>query len=90
MQVFEVGSDVGVTCYCNRYPGARVDIVNMAYSFSLSDELQQEWEWSEKYSPQPELLKYAQHIADRFDLKSDIAFDTRVESAHFDEDTSTL
>ena len=88
VQVFEAGSDVGGTWYWNRYPGARVDIESMAYSFSFSDELQQEWEWSEKYSPQPELLKYAQHIADRFDLKSDIAFDTRVESAHFDEDTN--
>jgi len=88
VQVFEAGSDVGGTWYWNRYPGARVDIESMAYSFSFSDELQQEWEWSEKYSPQPELLKYAQHIADRFDLKSDIAFDTRVASAHFDEDTN--
>ena len=88
VQVFEAGSDVGGTWYWNRYPGARVDIESMAYSFSFSDELQQEWEWSEKYSPQPELLKYAQHIADRFDLKSDIAFDTRVASAHFDEDAN--
>jgi cation diffusion facilitator CzcD-associated flavoprotein CzcO len=88
VQVFEAGSDVGGTWYWNRYPGARVDIESMAYSFSFSDELQQEWEWSEKYSPQPELLKYAQHIANRFDLKSDIAFDTRVASAHFDEDTN--
>jgi cation diffusion facilitator CzcD-associated flavoprotein CzcO len=86
VQVFEAGSDVGGTWYWNRYPGARVDIESMAYSFSFSDELQQEWQWSEKYSPQPELLKYAQHIAERFDLKSDIAFDTRVASAHFDED----
>jgi hypothetical protein len=69
VQVFEAGSDVGGTWYWNRYPGARVDIESMAYSFSFSEELQQEWEWSEKYSPQPELLKYAQHIADRFELK---------------------
>ncbi|MGB1352132.1 MAG: alpha/beta hydrolase fold domain-containing protein [Luminiphilus sp.] len=86
VQVFEAGSDVGGTWYWNRYPGARVDIESMAYSFSFSEELQQEWEWSEKYSPQPELLKYAQHIADRFDLKNHIAFNTRVASAHFDED----
>ena len=85
VQVFEAGSDVGGTWYWNRYPGARVDIESMAYSFSFSEELQQEWEWSEKYSPQPELLKYAQHIADRFDLKNHIAFNTRVASAHFDE-----
>ena len=88
VQVFEAGSDVGGTWYWNRYPGARVDIESMAYSFSFSDELQQEWEWSEKYSPQPELLKYAQHIANRFDLKSDIAFNTRVASAHFNEDAN--
>ena len=86
VQVFEAGSDVGGTWYWNRYPGARVDIESMAYSFSFSQELQQEWEWSEKYSPQPELLKYAQHIAERFDLKNHIAFNTRVASAHFDED----
>ena len=86
VQVFEAGSDVGGTWYWNRYPGARVDIESMAYSFSFSEELQQEWQWSEKYSPQPELLKYAQHIADRFELKRHIAFDTRVASAHFDED----
>ena len=88
VQVFEAGSDVGGTWYWNRYPGARVDIESMAYSFSFSDELQQEWEWSEKYSPQPELLRYAQHVADRFDLKRDIAFDTRVASAHYDEENS--
>ena len=86
VQVFEAGSDVGGTWYWNRYPGARVDIESMAYSFSFSDELQQEWEWSEKYSPQPELLKYAQHVADRFELKNHISFNTRVASAHFDED----
>ena len=88
VQVFEAGSDVGGTWYWNRYPGARVDIESMAYSFSFSDELQQEWEWSEKYSPQPELLKYAQHVADRFDLKKHIAFETRVASAHFDDDSN--
>ena len=65
---------------------ARVDIESMAYSFSFSKELEQDWVWSEKYSPQPELLRYAQHVAERFDLKRDISFNTRVESAHFDED----
>ncbi len=86
VQVFEVGEDVGGTWYWNRYPGARVDIESMAYSFSFSKELEQDWVWSEKYSPQPELLKYAQHVADRFDLKRNISFNTRVESAHFDDD----
>jgi len=86
VQVFEVGEDVGGTWYWNRYPGARVDIESMAYSFSFSKELEQDWVWSEKYSPQPELLNYAQHVADRFDLKRNISFNTRVESAHFDDD----
>ena len=88
VKVFEAGEDVGGTWYWNRYPGARVDIESMAYSFSFSKELEQDWVWSEKYSPQPELLRYAQHVADRFDLKRDISFNTRVESAHFDEDNN--
>ena len=86
VQVFEAGEDVGGTWFWNRYPGARVDIESMAYSFSFSKELEQDWVWSEKYSPQPELLRYAQHVADRFDLKRNITFNTRVESAHFDDD----
>ena len=88
VKVFEAGEDVGGTWYWNRYPGARVDIESMAYSFSFSKELEQDWVWSEKYSPQPELLRYAQHVAERFDLKRDISFNTRVESAHFDEDNN--
>ena len=88
VKVFEAGEDVGGTWYWNRYPGARVDIESMAYSFSFSKELEQDWVWSEKYSPQPELLRYAQHVADRFDLKRDISFNTRVESAHFDDDNN--
>ena len=88
VRVFEAGEDVGGTWYWNRYPGARVDIESMAYSFSFSKELEQDWVWSEKYSPQPELLRYAQHVAERFDLKRDISFNTRVESAHFDEDNN--
>jgi cyclohexanone monooxygenase len=60
----------------------------MQYSYSFSDELQQEWDWSERYAPQPEILKYANHVADRFDLRRDIQFDTRVERAEFDEDTN--
>ena len=86
VKVFEAGEDVGGTWYWNRYPGARVAIESMAYSFSFSKGLEQDWVWSEKYSPQPELLRYAQHVAERFDLKRDISFKTRVESAHFDED----
>jgi cyclohexanone monooxygenase len=85
-RVFEAGGGVGGTWYWNRYPGARCDVESMQYSFSFSEELDQEWSWSEKYSPQPEILAYANHIADRFDLRRDIVFDTRVTSATFDED----
>jgi cyclohexanone monooxygenase len=85
VRVFEAGGDVGGTWYWNRYPGARCDIESMEYSYQFSEELQQEWEWSERYAPQPEILSYANHVADRFDLRRDIQFDTRVESAVFDE-----
>src|ERR1044072_1431788 len=84
-RVFEQGSGVGGTWYWNRYPGARCDVESMQYSYSFSEELQQEWDWSERYAPQPEILKYANHVADRFDLRRDIQFNTRVESAVFDE-----
>jgi cyclohexanone monooxygenase len=87
-RVFEQGSGVGGTWYWNRYPGARCDVESMQYSYSFSEELQQEWDWSERYAPQPEILKYANHVADRFDLRSDIQFDTRVETAAFDEAAS--
>ena len=84
-RVFEQGSGVGGTWYWNRYPGARCDVESMQYSYSFSEELQQEWDWSERYAPQPEILAYANHVADRFNLRSDIQFDTRVERAEFDE-----
>jgi cyclohexanone monooxygenase len=86
--VFEAGSGVGGTWYWNRYPGARCDVESMDYSYSFSDELQQEWRWSERYSAQPEILKYINHVADRFDLRRDVQLDTRVTSAVFDEATS--
>lgn len=86
VQVIEAGSDVGGTWYWNRYPGARCDIESMFYSYSFSPELQQEWEWSERYAAQPELLSYLQHVADRFELRSHIQFSTRVQSAVFQED----
>ena len=85
-RVFEAGSGVGGTWYWNRYPGARCDIESMAYSYSFSPELEQEWQWSERYAAQPEILSYAEHVADRFDLNKDITFDTRVEKAVYDED----
>jgi cyclohexanone monooxygenase len=82
---FEAGGGVGGTWYWNRYPGARCDVESMQYSFSFSEELDQEWTWSEKYAPQPEILEYANHIADRFDLRRDIVFETRVTAATWDE-----
>lgn len=85
VQVFEAGDDVGGTWYWNRYPGARCDVESVEYSYSFDEGLQQEWEWTERYSAQPEILKYAQHVADRFDLRRDIQFSTRVVSAHFNE-----
>ena len=85
VRVFEAGDDVGGTWYWNRYPGARCDIESMQYSFSFSEDLEQEWDWSEKYATQPEILDYARHVAERFDLRRDIQFSTRVEAAVFDE-----
>ncbi|SDO05023.1 NAD(P)/FAD-dependent oxidoreductase [Afipia sp. GAS231] len=84
-RVYEAGGGVGGTWYWNRYPGARCDVESMQYSFSFSEELDQQWNWSEKYAPQPEILSYANHVADRFDLRQHIQFDTRVTSATFDE-----
>jgi cyclohexanone monooxygenase len=88
-RVYEQGGDVGGTWYWNRYPGARCDVESMQYSYSFSDDLQQEWDWSERYAPQPEILKYANHVADRFKLRSDIQLNTRVDGAVFDEHAST-
>jgi cyclohexanone monooxygenase len=84
-RVYEAGGGVGGTWYWNRYPGARCDVESMQYSFSFSEELDQQWDWSEKYAPQPEILAYANHVADRFDLRQHIRFDTRVTAASFDE-----
>lgn len=88
VQVYEAGSDVGGTWYWNRYPGARCDVESMEYSYSFSDELQQEWDWTERYATQPEILKYINHVADRFDLRRSVQFNTRVRSAVFDETSS--
>ena len=88
-QVFEAGGGVGGTWYWNRYPGARCDIESMEYSYGFDEELQQEWEWTERYAPQPEILRYAEHVADRYDLRRDITFDTKVTSATYDEETAT-
>ena len=84
-QVIEAAPSVGGTWYHNRYPGARVDIQSMEYSFSFDEALQQEWHWSERYAPQAELLRYANHVADRFGLRDGIRLYTRIAGAHFDE-----
>jgi cyclohexanone monooxygenase len=83
IKVFEAGSGVGGTWFWNRYPGARCDVESMEYSYGFSNELQQEWTWPERYGTQPEILKYINHVADRFDLRRDIQLDTRVVSAVF-------
>ncbi|MCC6920506.1 MAG: NAD(P)/FAD-dependent oxidoreductase [Alphaproteobacteria bacterium] len=87
VQGFEAGGDVGGTWYWNRYPGARCDIPSLLYSYTFSDELHDEWKWSEKYAPQPEILNYANHVADRFGLRSAFLFDTRVGDVTFNEAT---
>jgi cyclohexanone monooxygenase len=88
VRIYEQGGGVGGTWYWNRYPGARCDVESMQYSYSFSEELQQEWDWSERYAPQPEILRYANHVADRFNLRRDIRFNTRVERAVFNEAAS--
>ncbi len=86
-QVFEAGDGVGGTWYWNRYPGARCDVESMQYSYSFSEELQQEWQWSERYPRQDEILNYINHVADRFGLRPDIQLQTRVTSAVYDDAT---
>jgi cation diffusion facilitator CzcD-associated flavoprotein CzcO len=88
VRVYEAASGVGGTWHWNRYPGARCDIESVHYSYSFSEELQQEWEWSERFAAQPEILRYLNHVADRFDLRKDIVFDTRVNSIVWDDDAS--
>jgi cation diffusion facilitator CzcD-associated flavoprotein CzcO len=84
-RVLEAGAGIGGTWYWNRYPGARCDSESHSYCYSFSEELTREWEWSERYPGPPEILRYLNHVADRFDLKRDIRFDTRVTAAHYDE-----
>jgi cyclohexanone monooxygenase len=84
-RIYEAGNGVGGTWYWNRYPGARCDVESMQYSYSFSDELQKEWQWTERYASQPEILRYLNHVAERFDLRRDIQFETRVTAAVFDE-----
>jgi cyclohexanone monooxygenase len=84
VKVLEAGSDIGGTWFWNRYPGARCDVESMQYSYSFSEELQQEWNWTERFATQPEILRYINHVADRFDLRRDIQLDTRAVSTAYD------
>ena len=88
VQVYETGDGVGGTWYWNRYPGARCDSESYMYCFSFSKEMLQDWNWSGKYPEQPEILSYLNHVADRFDLRRNIQFNTRVTSARFLEDAN--
>ncbi len=85
VRVFETGSGVGGTWYWNRYPGARFDSESYSYGYSFSDELLQEWDWSEHFAGQPETERYLNHVADKFDLRRDIQFNTRVAATAYDE-----
>ncbi len=85
VKTFEAGEGVGGTWYWNRYPGARCDVESWEYSFGFSNELEQEWTWSERYSPQPEILKYLNHVAKKFNLLGHISFNTKVVSSEYDE-----
>jgi len=85
VRIVDKATDVGGTWYWNRYPGARCDVESMQYCFEFSPELEQDWNWSERYAAQPEILRYAHHVVERFDLRRDIQFETPVETATFDE-----
>lgn len=87
VRVFEAADGVGGVWYWNRYPGARCDVESVDYSYSFDEQLQQDWDWSEKYATQPEILRYLNHVADRFDLRRDIMFGTRVTDMVLDENT---
>jgi cyclohexanone monooxygenase len=86
-RVLEAGDGIGGTWFWNRYPGARCDVESLDYSYSFSEALQQEWNWTERYAPQAEILRYVNHVADRFDLRNDIQLRTRVSAASYDDTT---
>jgi cyclohexanone monooxygenase len=88
LRAFEAGDGVGGTWYWNRYPACRCDVESLEYSYSFSEDLQQEWHWPERYGTQPEILRYIKHVADRFGLRSDIEFNTRVKQAVFNGKTN--
>ena len=82
---FEQALEVGGTWFWNRYPGARCDVPSLEYSYSFSEELLDEWQWTERFATQPEIERYVNHVADRFDLRRDIAFSTKVTGCAWDE-----
>ena len=88
VQVLEAGADVGGTWYWNRYPGSRCDVPSLEYSFGFSPDLEQEWDWPEVFSAQPDILNYANHIADRFDLRRSICFNTRATAVTYLEQSN--
>ena len=88
--ILEKGDQIGGTWHWNRYPGARCDIPSLEYSYQFDEDLQQEWNWSEKYSGQPEILEYINHVADRFELRDGIQFEEEVISANFNESCCKL
>jgi len=88
VRVLEAGDDVGGVWYWNRYPGARCDVDSTDYSYTFSPELDEEWNWSERYATQPEILRYVHHVADRFDLRRDVTTGARVATATWDDDTA--
>src|SRR5690625_3694277 len=85
----DAASGFGGTWYWNRYPGARCDVESIDYAFSFDPQLEREWRWSERYATQPEILRYLQYVADRFDLAGAFEFNTRVSGAHWDEVANT-
>ncbi|MBV9460624.1 MAG: NAD(P)/FAD-dependent oxidoreductase, partial [Bradyrhizobium sp.] len=85
VRVFETGTEVGGTWYWNRYPGARFDSESYSYGYSFSRELLEEWEWSEHFAGQPETFRYCKYVADKFDLRRDIQFRSRITSAVYDD-----
>ena len=87
-RVLEAADDVGGTWFWNRYPGARCDIPTTDYTYSFDPELEKAWTWSEKYATQPEILRYARFVAERYDLRRDIDFGTRVAAARWDRRSS--
>ena len=87
VKALEAGSDVGGTWYWNRYPGARCDVPSLEYSYGFSRELEQEWDWPEVFSAQEDILRYANHVADKFDLRRDMQFNTRIANIEWQDDT---